>query len=252
MSKETLVTDGFDAVAVNVTLIDQNGTAIPNADHTLTFEVGNGTILGVGNGDPNSHEDDVTNKRKLFHGKAQAIIAPIDKGSVVVKVSANELDLQTEVMIPVREVESFSYVEPVEERVIDNWRMYYQLFDEMPNPNPKVDKNDMNSFEPIAFNGAPQTQLTDQLHKYALYRCVANLGEAKENRYLYISDIKGYAWIYLNGELLASRTDSFGGHMIIDLPKEVKGNQVLTIIIHNENEEWPQAGICSPVVMKEL
>lgn len=252
LSQEELVANGFDAVAVNVSLVDQNGTVIPNANHLLTFDVENGNILGVGNGDPNSHEDDVSSERKLFHGKAQAILAPIDKGYVQIRVSAKELNLQTEIRIPVLEVESFPYVEPVQERVIDNWRMYYKLFDEMPNPNPKVDKNDMNSFEPIAFDGVPQTQLSDQLHKYALYRCVANLGEAKENRYLYISDIKGYAWVYLNGELLISRTDSFGGHMIIDLPKEAQGDQVITIIIHNENEEWPQAGICSPVVMKEL
>ncbi|WP_455716888.1 beta-galactosidase GalA [Anaerosporobacter sp.] len=252
LSQEQLVADGFDAVAVNISLVDQNDTVIPNAEDLLTFECENGIILGVGNGDPNSHEADVSNKRKLFHGKAQVILTPIDKGSMVIKVSAEDIGLQTEVMIPVWEVESFPYVEPVEERVIDNWRLYYQLFDEMPNPNPKVDQNDMNSFEPIAFSGAPQIQLADQLHKYALYRCVANIGEAKENRYLYISDVRGYVWIYLNGELLASRTDSFSGYMIIDLPKDAHGKEVITIIIHNENEEWPQAGICSPVVLKEL
>ncbi|WP_310604838.1 beta-galactosidase GalA [Anaerosporobacter sp.] len=252
LSQESLKADGFDAVAVNVCLVDSNGTVIPNADDVVTFEVENGLILGVGNGNPNSHEDDISNVRKLYHGKAQAILAPTGKESVKVTVKVSELSIQTEVVIPVVEVESFSFVEPVEERILDNWRIYYQLFDEMPNPNPKVDKNDMNSFEPITFNGAPQTQLTDQLHKYALYRCVSNLGEAKENRYLYISDIKGYAWIYLNGELLESRTDSFGGHMIVNLPKEAEGEQVITVVIHNENVEWPQAGICSPVVLKEF
>lgn len=71
LSQEQLVADGFDAVAVNVSLVDKNSTVIPNADNMITFDLSNAIIIGVGNGDPNSHEDDVSNERKLFHGKAQ-------------------------------------------------------------------------------------------------------------------------------------------------------------------------------------
>lgn len=38
------------------------------------YKVEGGVLLGVGNGDPNSHEADVANKRSLFHGRCQGIV----------------------------------------------------------------------------------------------------------------------------------------------------------------------------------
>ncbi|MFT4203029.1 MAG: beta-galactosidase GalA [Chitinophagaceae bacterium] len=79
-SKTTLNADGQDAVVVNVSVLDRQGREVPNAYDLIHFDVKNSDaqIIGVGNGDPTSHEPDKCDsdswQRHLFNGKAQLII----------------------------------------------------------------------------------------------------------------------------------------------------------------------------------
>jgi len=48
-----------DVAVVSVQVVDANGRIVPTADNAVTFEIeGSGKIIGVGNGDPVSHEPD--------------------------------------------------------------------------------------------------------------------------------------------------------------------------------------------------
>jgi len=58
---------------VNICITDEDGTVIPDCDALIKFDVQKGTILGVGNGDPNSHHDEKAHEIKLFNGWAQVI-----------------------------------------------------------------------------------------------------------------------------------------------------------------------------------
>lgn len=78
-SKLKLAADSSDAVVVNVSVLDKNGREVPDADNLINFTLkGSAEIIGVGNGDPSSHEPDQCApghwQRKLFNGKAQVII----------------------------------------------------------------------------------------------------------------------------------------------------------------------------------
>ncbi len=78
-SKKTLLNDGNDAVVVNVAVVDQQGREVPDAMNLVKFRLtGPGSIIGVGNGDPSSHEADKCEvgqwQRSLFSGKCQVII----------------------------------------------------------------------------------------------------------------------------------------------------------------------------------
>jgi len=78
-SKVLLKADGKDATVVNITVLDNKGREVPDADNLIHFKLsGNAKIIGVGNGDPSSHEADkyfTDNwQRHLFNGKAQVII----------------------------------------------------------------------------------------------------------------------------------------------------------------------------------
>jgi beta-galactosidase len=67
--------DGADVAIVTVEALDKDGRPVPTADNSIAFKVsGDGTLLGVGNGDPNCQESDKEPKRSLFNGLAQLIV----------------------------------------------------------------------------------------------------------------------------------------------------------------------------------
>ncbi len=77
--KTTLLADGRDATVINVAVFDKEGREVPNADNRIAFRIkGGGRIIGVGNGDPSSHEPDKCAdgawQRRLFNGKCQVIV----------------------------------------------------------------------------------------------------------------------------------------------------------------------------------
>ncbi|HEV8630332.1 MAG TPA: beta-galactosidase GalA, partial [Thermoanaerobaculia bacterium] len=75
----TIRADGEDLSIVNVSVRDQQGREVPDADSLIHFTVtGGATILGTGNGNPSSHEADTCVdggcQRRLFSGRAQVIV----------------------------------------------------------------------------------------------------------------------------------------------------------------------------------
>lgn len=78
-SKTTMLADGQDAVVINISVIDSQNREVPDADNVIRFSVkGDARIIGVGNGDPSSHEPDKMMdgawQRRLFNGKCQVIV----------------------------------------------------------------------------------------------------------------------------------------------------------------------------------
>jgi beta-galactosidase len=78
--------DGEDAGVIAVSIVDSKGRVVPVAGNLVHFELaGPGAIIGVGNGDPASHEPDVFLaaadkpgspdwQRRVFNGLAQVIV----------------------------------------------------------------------------------------------------------------------------------------------------------------------------------
>lgn len=86
---EALLRAGAAAV-VSVSVLDREGNPVPAADNSVSFEVtGNGRLLGLGNGDPADHGGDTYPVRRLFAGKAAAIIeAGAGKNSLILKAAS--------------------------------------------------------------------------------------------------------------------------------------------------------------------
>ncbi len=64
-----------DGCVVDVAVVDREGRVVPEADNEITFQLeGGGDVLGVGNGDPASHEPDKAGHRRAFHGLCQVIL----------------------------------------------------------------------------------------------------------------------------------------------------------------------------------
>ena len=78
-SKNILQADGKDISVINISILDNAGREVPDANRLIEFSLtGDAKIIGVGNGDPSSHEADVCLdgkwKRSSFNGKCQVII----------------------------------------------------------------------------------------------------------------------------------------------------------------------------------
>ena len=69
---------------VNVAVLDAQGRVVPVADNKVTFTLtGPAKLMGVGNGDPSSHEPDKAGSRSAFNGLAQAIVQTTEKGGAI-------------------------------------------------------------------------------------------------------------------------------------------------------------------------
>ncbi len=67
--------NGEDLAILKVEALDKEGRPVPTANNLIGFRVsGEGTLIGVGNGDPNCQESDKAPNRSLFNGLAQVIV----------------------------------------------------------------------------------------------------------------------------------------------------------------------------------
>jgi beta-galactosidase len=95
--------DGQDLAYVTVSLVDKNGTLIPDATDQLDFEVsGAGTFRGVCNGDATSLEVFTEPTMKLFAGQLVVVCqAGKEKGQLTLTVKDKQRKLTKKVSIPV-------------------------------------------------------------------------------------------------------------------------------------------------------
>ena len=89
-----IAADGEDIAIVRVEAVDSDGRAVPTADNLIRFKVsGEGTLIGLGNGDPNCQEADKGNERSLFSGLAQAILLASKKaGTLTIEATSRKLE----------------------------------------------------------------------------------------------------------------------------------------------------------------
>ena len=95
--KTILLADGKDATVVNISITDEKGREVPTANNLIAFTISeNAKIIGVGNGDPSSHEADTCKEgnwqRSAFNGKCQVIIqAGKNVGDIKLEAKSNGL-----------------------------------------------------------------------------------------------------------------------------------------------------------------
>jgi beta-galactosidase len=85
--RESIAADPSDIAHLTVHVLDEKGRVVPTADNEITFEIeGSGSLLATDNGNPASHEDYKSNRRKAFNGWCLAIVQSNGKtGEIQVK-----------------------------------------------------------------------------------------------------------------------------------------------------------------------
>ena len=86
--RTAITADGNDLSFITVSMVDDKGTLVPDADHPLTVEVtGEGQFKAICNGDATSLEPFTTPSMRLFHGQLVVVVeAAKTKGSMTVTV----------------------------------------------------------------------------------------------------------------------------------------------------------------------
>ena len=101
---EGLIADGEDLAFVTVSLVDKNGTLIPDAADQLTFTVkGAGTFRAVCNGDATSLESFTKPTMKLFNGQLVVVLqAGKTPGDLMLTVNDAKRKFTKTITIPVK------------------------------------------------------------------------------------------------------------------------------------------------------
>lgn len=96
----TLAADGTDIALVKVSTVDDAGRMVPTDNRNIDFNLsGPGNIIGLGNGDPSSHEHDkpttpTQGSRSVFNGLARVILQT-SKSAGELKLTATSKGLKS-------------------------------------------------------------------------------------------------------------------------------------------------------------
>ncbi|MGD0251473.1 MAG: beta-galactosidase GalA [Verrucomicrobiota bacterium] len=90
--RNTILADGRDVSVVTVAGLDAQGNVVPTASNTVSFAVSGGAIIGVGNGNPGSHDADKGTQIPLFNGLAEVIVQSTNApGSITLSATSSGL-----------------------------------------------------------------------------------------------------------------------------------------------------------------
>ncbi|MFI5096474.1 MAG: glycoside hydrolase family 2 TIM barrel-domain containing protein [Candidatus Acidiferrales bacterium] len=91
--REFISADRRDVAHLTAQILDDKGKVVPIADNEVTFELEDeGSLIGVDNGNPESHEDYKSNRRRAFNGLCLAIVQSTGKaGRIRVTASSPAL-----------------------------------------------------------------------------------------------------------------------------------------------------------------
>ncbi len=100
VDRENLRADARDVAHVTVRVVDAAGVTVPGAEQLVKFDVaGAGTLIGVDNGNPASHESFQATERRAFDGLCLALVqAGTAAGEIRVTAAAEGLQGATAVL----------------------------------------------------------------------------------------------------------------------------------------------------------
>jgi beta-galactosidase len=94
-----ITADRRDVAHITVEVNDAQGRVVPEADNGIQFDIqGDGRIIGVDNGNPRSHEDYKTTRRKAFNGLCLALVQSTAAAGQI-KITASSPTLQPDSIV---------------------------------------------------------------------------------------------------------------------------------------------------------
>ena len=247
--RKSLAGDGRDAMPVTVQVLDAKGRWVPTANLPISFEIsGEGNIIGLGNGDANSHEPDKGNKRNLYNGYAQVILQSRPNSTGVLTLTARSGNLKPAVInIPVTETAQVPTVASVSPRLLlERWRIS-PITAIRPDPNQFLAEYDQNTWQPARAGQLQQFAGGN----FAIYRISFKPYAAQQTNggRLVLKDVLGKAEIWLDKKLIGTKTTMVKGDIEVKFPAS-RNEQQLNVLI--ETETGKQGGLGGIVSVNAL
>jgi len=246
--RNAIAGDGWDAVPVSVEVVDAKGRHIPTANLPIEFEIsGAGKIIGLGNGDANSHEPDKGNKRSLYNGWAQVILQSNlnSSGNVVLTAKCGNLQ-QASISINVKEAEPVPAVAVASPYlVLDKWKV-------SPFSSTKIDANvevaayDQNTWQPFK----PGQLQTFADGNYAVYRTTFKpyATQRVNGGKIVFKAITGKAEIWIDKKLVFNKTVVTTQDVVVDFPASTNTDRTVSVLI--ETDKGSKAGLGGLITVK--
>lgn len=245
--RTALAGNGQDAVPVTVSAVDAQGRAVPTANLHVRFEIeGAGEIIGVGNGDPNSHESEKAPERSLYNGLAQVIVQGRRDGQGRLKLRALADGLRTAETVLVLQAGAAIPGVPEARAVtkLSPWRISPPQA-ERPDPNLMLADNDMNSWgwgEP-PLKQEPEALRWRTYHAPVQLRADRNDGRGR----LVFREIAGRAEVWVDGVKLGEKTTPEPGPLLLPLAQGAT-RRTMTLLL--ESQPGQASGVIGPVLVE--
>jgi beta-galactosidase len=234
--RSAIAGDGRDAMPVTVEALDSDGRSVPTANLPLEFGLtGPGAIIGLGNGDPNSHEPEKGNRRSLFNGLAQVIVQSLPDGKEPLVLLAKAAGMApANLTIGVNAAAAPPWIPTAQPTyTLLKWRMSPSSATP-PDPNQQIASNDQNTWQEV---------WTDKLRElpngnFAVFRTIFEPFHAvrKSGGTIIFTAITGKAQVWLDGEQVANKDRFEPAPLTVKLPPG-EGTRTLSLLIETRPGE---------------
>lgn len=241
--RPALAADGCDTQPITVRALDSQGRAVPTANSLVQLELsGPAAIIGVGNGDPNSHESEKDPARRLFNGLAQVLVQSgripgvVTLRAISAGLTSAELRLESQAVAPRPEV---PVVTPV--LFLRNWRMSPVSTTPL-DPAVPIPDHDMNTW----INAQAGECHDFPTGSYALYRnwFVAFAAHEQGGATLRFAEITGRAEVWVDAVRVGVKSDAAPAPLETTVPPG-PGKRQVTVLMNTEPNH--PAGLSGPI-----
>lgn len=247
--KDTIKGNGFDAMPVVITAVDCDGREVPDANFPTKIIVDGGRLLGACNGNPNCHEEYISERRSIFNGRCLAIVKPDDDAEQI-QVTVESAYGSSSAVIAVESSKKTEMLPSVTEYYLMNWKVS-KVFEQKPDVMMKMEAYDMNSWQDICVNresGSPE-QLEGKKGSYIIYQIKTQIPKQINGHLptLYFHAIWGECEIYINGKLRGECSYEWPCDYSLELLEKESGTAEIRILVKSLNFN---AGLNSMVVLR--
>jgi len=245
--RAAIAADGWDAVPVTVRVVDAKGHPVENANLPVEFEVsGPGAIIGLGNGDANSHEPDKGNRRSLYNGLAQVILQSKERatGELILTAKSKGL-ISASVSINVLAAPQIPFVPVLKpELVLDKWKIS-PVTVSRPDPNRQLTDFDQNTWSPYK----PGSLQLFAGGSFAVFRTAFTPfeGQRVNGGQIILKGVVGKAEVYLDKKLLATKTTFDPQDMQVSFPAGDGEREFSILITAKEGEQVGLSGLVTVI-----